>query len=185
MNPHGYVAGLLGMLATATITETVSLYELLYSTEIVPCNAGDLQTAVCICNVLLCVVLTGHFMSAGLRDNVCSKQDSSDKQKYVASFNEDHRSLFGTIFCVAVYPILKSAVKFSYVAESIFPKLRRTCRSREMVEEFETLWYKKRECDRSSFTAAFFRVLWFDIFGVSMATLAFFACIICRGPILG
>lgn len=33
LNPHGFVCGLLGMLATARITETASLYERLYNAE--------------------------------------------------------------------------------------------------------------------------------------------------------
>ncbi|XP_042142997.1 uncharacterized protein LOC121833630 [Ixodes scapularis] len=128
------------------------------------------------------VLMCGCFLGAGLQDTVLRRSSKSRKAKFLDR-DEDNMSTFARLCCVLLIPLFKVTIKGGKPSDEYLPRHRGTLRCRDIVDRLHSL-LSKNVRRRLDFTVALLRVLWMDAFRVILCTLAYFACLFVKVPLL-
>ncbi|XP_042142979.1 uncharacterized protein LOC120837580 [Ixodes scapularis] len=182
LGSSGFSCGILGLLATSTITDSILLVRQLFQQqETIVWHAVFEHSQVAL-TTAVAVLMCGCFLAAGLQDTVSRRSSKSRKVKF-ADRDEDNTSTFGRLFCVLLMPLLKMNLTGAKPSDEVLPRLRGALRCGDIVYRLHSL-LSKNVRRRIDFVAALWRVLWMDAFRVALCTFAYFACLFVKVPLL-
>ncbi|CAN8001441.1 unnamed protein product [Ixodes hexagonus] len=176
--------GLLGLSATATLTDAALMAKLLYNKKNVAFDQVQHEPMVVIACFSLAIFMVGSFLCAGIRDDSCACFYTL--QKMNKPKDEDDSSVFAKIFCTTLFPLIKTTVFPPKKLGDVLPLLRRSLHCKTLGIRLQTFLTQKRVTvvSRRHFMAAVLRVLWLDVFRVCVCTVAYFACLFIRVPVM-
>ncbi|CAN8001617.1 unnamed protein product, partial [Ixodes hexagonus] len=183
LGASGLICCVLGLLFSATMTDLLTLHQQLAMDQDLAVSDLHYQSSIVLLTGLLAGFTLGCFIFSGLRDIVVYDRYTLKIRK---SSDEDTHSPFSVLIATIIYKHMKNTLLLSKTVVADLPALGKRLTSSFLVNKLNSRLFDKGKpiVSQSRFITSILRVLWMDLFWVTVVTFAYYACLIVRIPIL-